>query len=73
MLLLTLGQPVFLVITYAALGAFFMPFLAITLMWLLNSSRVAREHRNGIFTNAFLAVCVFLFIVVGVNELVGAF
>jgi Mn2+/Fe2+ NRAMP family transporter len=73
MILLALDQPVFLVITYAALGAFFMPFLAITLMWLLNSNRVAREHRNGMLTNVFLAVCVLLFFIVGMNELLGAF
>ena len=37
MLLLLLGQPFALIIAYGAFGAFFMPFLALTLMWLLNS------------------------------------
>lgn len=37
--LLFLDQPFGLVITYGVLGAFFMPFLALTLLWLLNSSR----------------------------------
>jgi hypothetical protein len=30
MVLFTLGEPVYLVITYAALGSLFMPFLALT-------------------------------------------
>lgn len=73
MLLHFLGQPVFLVIVYAALGAFFMPFLAITLLWLLNSRRVAPEHRNRIATNIALGGIVLLFAVLAVQELVGLF
>jgi Mn2+/Fe2+ NRAMP family transporter len=44
MILLTLGQPVALVIIYASLGALFLPFLTITLLLLLNSQRVAPER-----------------------------
>ena len=69
MLLLFLGQPVFLVILYAALGALFLPFLAITLLWLLNSSRVAREFRNRLLSNIAMSAAVLLFIVLGVQSI----
>jgi Mn2+/Fe2+ NRAMP family transporter len=71
MLLLFLGEPVLLIIVYAALGALFLPFLAITLLWLLNSRRVASEYRNGIVSNIVLGASVLLFIVLGVQEVLG--
>jgi Mn2+/Fe2+ NRAMP family transporter len=71
MLLLFLGEPVLLIIVYAALGALFLPFLAITLLWLLNSRRVASEYRNGIVSNIALGASVLLFIVLGVQEVLG--
>src|SRR5690606_14505698 len=46
MLLLLLEQPIFLVLLYGFLGALFMPFLAVTLLPLLNTDRVPREFRN---------------------------
>ncbi len=73
MILLTLGQPVLLVIVYASLGAFFMPFLALTLLWLLNSSRMPREHRSGWLSNLALGGALLLFAVLGLNEFVGLF
>ena len=73
MILHVFGQPIGLVILYAALGAIFMPFLAITFLWLLNSNRVSREYRNGILANIFLAAAVLLFVVVGINEVLGSF
>ncbi len=72
MILYAFGEPVALVIIYASLGALFLPFLAITLMLLLNSSRVAPEYRNRLATNILLAVSVIPFIVVGVQEVLGA-
>lgn len=71
MLLLLLGQPVLLVIIYASLGALFLPFLAVTLILLLNSRRVAPEYRNGIVTNILLVLSIVPFVVVGVQELLG--
>jgi hypothetical protein len=55
------------------MGALFLPFLAITLLWLLHSSRVAPEHRNGIVSNIILVVSVLLFIFLGVQEVMGSF
>jgi hypothetical protein len=72
MILYAFGEPVALVIIYASLGALFLPFLAITLMLLLNSRRVAPEYRNRLTTNILLAVSVIPFIVVGVQEVLGA-
>src|SRR5829696_2891946 len=72
MVLLVFGQPIALVIVYASLGALFLPFLAITLLLLLNSRRVAPEYRNRIVSNVFLAASVIPFIVVGVQEVLGS-
>lgn len=72
MVLYAFGQPVALVIVYASLGALFLPFLAITLLLLLNSRRVAPEFRNRLATNVLLALSVIPFIVVGIQEVLGA-
>ncbi|MGP3927134.1 Nramp family divalent metal transporter [Streptomyces sp. 8N616] len=66
--LLFLDQPFGLVIAYGVLGAFFMPFLALTLIWLLNSGRTPREWRNGIVSNVMLAAAGLLFIVLCVQQ-----
>jgi Mn2+/Fe2+ NRAMP family transporter len=68
MLLLTFDEPVLIVIVYASLGALFMPFLAITLMWLLNR-RVGREYRSGLLSNLILGASVLIFAVLAVQEL----
>ncbi len=68
MLLLTFDEPVLIVIIYASLGALFMPFLAITLMWLLNR-RVGREYRSGLLSNLILGASVVIFAVLAVQEL----
>lgn len=63
MLLLFLGKPVQLVIIYGVLGAVFMPFLAFTLIWLLNSKRVSTEMRNGWLSNIVLGASILLFLI----------
>lgn len=67
-----LGRPQELILAYGVLGSFFMPFLAITLMWLLNSDRVPREWRNGPLTNVLLGLTTLAFVALGVNELFKA-
>jgi Mn2+/Fe2+ NRAMP family transporter len=77
MLLLLLDQPVGLILAYGTLGALFMPFLAITLLVLLNRRRegalphteVPAEWRNGWLSNSFMTLCAVLFIVLAANEL----
>jgi Mn2+/Fe2+ NRAMP family transporter len=71
MALLWFGRPFLLVVIYGALGAFFMPFLALTLIWLLNSSRVPKEWRSGWLSNGLLGIAALLFIVLCANEVVG--
>jgi len=72
MLLLFLGKPVGLIIAYGVLGAFFMPFLAITLIILLNRD-VDHTHRNGWFSNLVLGASVLLFVFLAVQELIKTF
>jgi Mn2+/Fe2+ NRAMP family transporter len=68
MTLLWLDEPFGLVIGYGVLGAFFMPFLALTLLWLLNSSRTPREWRNGRLSNGMLGAAGLLFVVLCVQQ-----
>ncbi|MEU0301880.1 Nramp family divalent metal transporter [Streptomyces sp. NPDC006175] len=70
MTLLWLDEPFGLVIGYGVLGAFFMPFLALTLLWLLNSSRTPREWRNGWLSNGMLGAAGLLFIVLCVKQVI---
>lgn len=72
MILLFLQEPVAIILAYGVLGSIFMPFLAITLLWLLNTARTPREWRNGPLTNLALGACAILFLAVGANELVKA-
>ncbi|WP_028803061.1 Nramp family divalent metal transporter [Streptomyces sp. 142MFCol3.1] len=67
--LLFQGEPFRLVILYGVLGAAFLPFLALTLIWLLNSSRTPREWRNGPLSNAMLAIAGLLFLVLCVKQI----
>ncbi|WP_341926548.1 Nramp family divalent metal transporter [Nocardioides psychrotolerans] len=77
MLLLLLDEPIGLILAYGTLGALFMPFLAITLLVLLNKRRegalphsdVPAEWRNGWVSNGMLALCALLFLALGLNEL----
>ncbi|GAA2640050.1 Nramp family divalent metal transporter [Streptomyces vastus] len=68
MVLLLEGQPFRLIILYGVLGAAFLPFLALTLVWLLNSSRTPAEWRNGMLSNAMLVIAGLLFIVLCVKQ-----
>ena len=67
--LLFLDRPFALVVAFGALGAFFMPFLAITLLWLLNSRRTPAEWRSGWVSNGLLGLATALFVVLAANEL----
>ncbi|MBV1936385.1 Nramp family divalent metal transporter [Streptomyces sp. BV286] len=68
MVLLFQGQPFRLIILYGVLGAAFLPFLALTLVWLLNSSRTPAEWRNGLLSNAMLTIAGLLFVVLCVKQ-----
>ncbi|MDO1558351.1 Nramp family divalent metal transporter [Brevundimonas sp. 2R-24] len=68
--LLFLDRPYALVLAYGVLGALFMPFLATTLLWLLNSNQTPRAWRNGWVSNAGLLAATVLFVALGLNEVV---
>lgn len=72
MVMMFLGKPVWLILAYGVLGAFFMPFLAITLLWLLNTDRVPREWRNGPISNTVMGLCALAFIALSVSEVLKA-
>ncbi len=72
MALLFLDEPVAVILAYGVLGSIFMPFLALTLLGLLNADRVPREWRNGLLGNVVLSICAVMFIAVGANELYKA-
>ncbi len=69
MIMMFLGKPVWLILAYGVLGAFFMPFLAVTLMWLLNTSRTPKQWRNGWFTNLAMGLVTLAFLALAATEL----
>lgn len=70
MVLLFLDKPFGLTLVYGVLGSVFMPFLAITLMLLLNSKRIARDGRSGWLSNTLLGASSALFLVLLVSDIV---
>ncbi len=67
-LFLMQNDPVKSVLIYGVLGAFFMPFLAGTLLWLLNRG-VEKQFRNGWLSNLLLTISFFIFGFLCVAEL----
>ena len=73
MALLFFDQPIFLILLYGTLGDLFMPFLAVTLLFLNNQKRfVPEQFRNKWFHNVFLAITAGVFVAIGANELYEA-
>ena len=62
------GEPVYLILAYGVLGAFFMPFLAVTLLWMLNTDRTPAQWRTNPASNVALAICTLAFAALAVNE-----
>ncbi len=71
MALLFMDRPFALIVAYGVLGSLFMPFLAGTLIWLLNSGRVGSEHRSGWVSNSLLTAAAVLFAVLAGRELLN--
>lgn len=67
-LLLFFEKPIWLAITYAVAGAFFMPFLAATLLYMNNRVQWLKENRNGVFSNSLLAGAFLLFVVLLIQK-----
>lgn len=72
MVMLFLGQPVYLILAYGVLGALFMPFMAITLLWILNTDRTPAAWRNSLGINIMMGLCALAFAALAVDQLRGA-
>jgi Mn2+/Fe2+ NRAMP family transporter len=71
MVLLFMDRPFGLIVAYGVLGSLFMPFLAGTLLVLLNSSRMPAEWRSGWVSNGLLALAAVLFVALAGREVAG--
>jgi len=71
--LLFIDRPFGLTLVYGVLGSVFMPFLAITLMLLLNSRRVEGPGRSGWLSNLLLGASSVLFLALLVTDVVNRF
>ncbi|CDQ40585.1 MULTISPECIES: Nramp family divalent metal transporter [Virgibacillus] len=69
MLFLFVNDPILLVFIGLAFSATILPFLAFTLMLLLNSKKVTEKYKNGVINNLILGAIVILFITLSVIEL----
>jgi Mn2+/Fe2+ NRAMP family transporter len=72
MVLFLLDKPIGLILAYGVLGSLFMPFLAVTLLGLLNGKRAPEGWANTWKGNVMLAMTAILFVVLGVQQLVSA-
>ncbi len=71
--LLFMGKPVWIVILYAVAGAFFMPFLAMTLLYLNSKLNWLKEYRNSLATKIILVFSLLIFAYLMLNELLKYF
>lgn len=72
LVLLWFKQPVAVVVTFSIVGAFFMPFLTATLLYLNNRRAWMGALANGKIGNAALVTCLVVFGAVCTVEVVGA-
>ena len=69
-----IGRPLFLLVTYTIVGSFFIPFLAITLLYLNNKiTWDSPIQRNGWGANFVLVLVLVFFLAVGMRDVVGQF
>jgi len=61
MIMLLVDKPVWLVLVYAVAGAFFMPLLALLLLFMNNSRQWMGDLRNGLTCNVVLLVSIAMF------------
>ncbi len=73
LVLLFTGKPVWIVIIYSVVGAFFMPFLAVLLLIMNNKLISDKRFKNKALSNIVLSLTLLLFILLLVKELVGIF
>lgn len=68
MVLFLLDRPIFLILLYGVLGSLFMPFLAVTLIGLLNGKRAPAGWGNSLWRNVLLGITAAQFITLGVYQ-----
>lgn len=68
MVLFLLDRPIFLILLYGVLGSLFMPFLAVTLIGLLNGKGAPAGWGNSLWRNVLLGITAALFITLGVYQ-----
>lgn len=73
MAILIFKKPVWLIMVYSVTGAMFMPFLAVSLLWLNNKKQWIGKNKNNILTNVLLIVVLVLFCYLAVYEVVRRF
>lgn len=69
LLLLFAGRPVWIVVIYSVVGAFFMPFLAGSLLYINNRREWVKGARNPLAVNIMLTVSLLLFLYLCLKEL----
>jgi len=60
--MLLLGKPVWIIILYSVAGAFFMPFLAMTLLYMTNNRKWMGGLKSKGLSNVFLSIALIVFI-----------
>ena len=70
-IVVVLKKPVWLILVYSITGALFMPFLAITLLWLNNNKKVMQKSVSGNVTNILLIVSLLLFGYLAISEIIN--
>lgn len=73
LLLLFTNKPVWIIVTYAVIGSFFMPFLAFSLLFLNNKKRLLAKLANNFLVNALLILALIVFGVLLYFEVIRLF
>lgn len=73
LLLLVFKKPDWIGVAYALSGAFFMPFIALLILYLNNRSAWVGDFRNRWGSNLLLVLCLLLFLALFWNKLAGLF
>ena len=69
LVLLFFGKPVWVVVIYSIIGAFFMPFLAVLLLIMNNKIKWVKDFKNNRFVHILLLAGLVLFIVLCIKEI----
>jgi Mn2+/Fe2+ NRAMP family transporter len=69
MTLLFFGKPVWVVVIYSIIGAFFMPFLAVLLLIMNNKIKWVKDLKNNLVVNILLFAGLVLFVVLCMKEI----